>query len=140
MMSEKEIKVSSNPIIQKCFDILALDSTVISGDETVFFVERGGKRVFDVSQVKITVNGDDYYYSKKRNGMDFFDGIEVYNMCREEWLRGESKRFQKSLDYLTRVQTEAYIQDYAKKDLPDFHRRFDAIIKDFFKKKNSQGR
>ena len=139
-MSEKEIKVSSNPIIQKCFDILALDSTVISGDETVFFVERGGKRVFDVSQVKITVNGDDYYYSKTYNGMNFFEGVNVYNICREKWLRGQSKRFQNSLDYLTRVQTEAYIQDYAKKDLPDFHRRFDAIMKDFFKKKKQQGR
>ena len=110
---------TSNPIIQKCMDVLKSDKIEIRrvSDFDSFVVYSDKKRAFILS--KNTLNGvrydlevDNINFNTKGyyEGLDFSDLEKLHKLCVSEWERYEKQRRQHVMDYL---------EDCIKKSEPD---------------------
>jgi len=117
-MSENKKYTSTNPIIQKCLDILDSGNASVSykpysPDEYTFTVRVNGKRIFETTRYRLYIANKEFGRSEKINDLDFHDIDEVlYSRLYKENINN-AKLVADTLNFLdesTDVVTRAPIQ------------------------------
>ena len=103
-MSEKAKVTSTNPIIQKCLDILYSGRAVVERDRVcdgsyIFWVYVDDEKCFTVTDSGVTIGREKFGINEHIGGLDFSDVSFLYAKCLET-IPTDEKRSESALNSL----------------------------------------